>query len=560
MRIGVAITTSQTPPATGSTYNTANAFMIGVGDAGSSTTVTKCASINDVTAAIGPRSATNSVLWDSADVFFREGGGLLFLSRALGSGSAAATLTLQDANTKPSVVITAKSAGVAANGFTASVAVGSGSTFTATTATSTALTAISSFAGIAPGTLVTGTGIPTGTFIVSVNTGASTAVLSQATTASGTGVVVTPGTFTVTLTGPSGTEVHGPFINTAALYADTSSQLVNFSQSAASQFTINNPATLSATALTGGLNGSAPTLSQAQTALANFTITFGPGQVSAPGYTNTTLNGIWSALATHAQANNRVAICDMDDQQTSATLITALGSFGSNAAASYTAFWAGQVVVPSSTNAPGVTRTVPASAVISALCARVDAAGNPNQPAAGNPNGFNLQLQYATGFTGVAGAPLYAQTDIDTLNAAGINTWNNLFGVLQNYGFVSPVLSSTDTIYWQFNHARMRMALEAMAEAVGQPFVFSQISQLDIAAFSADLAGQLVGYVRTGAISTIAPNGSTDQGFVVDTGPTVNTAATMAAGQLLANVSYRPAPFAQLVQVNLNAVPVTAAL
>src|SRR6185437_11870496 len=135
------------------------------------------------------------------------------------------------------------------------------------------------------------------------------------------------------------------------------------------------PTTLAATPLAGGTNGTTPLLANWQSALAAFGPTLGPGQVSAPGQTNTGLNGIWSALGTHAQANNRVAICDMDDAQSATTIITDLASFGTSAVASYCGFWAGDVIVPSSTGTPGQTRTVPPSPVISALCARVDAAG-----------------------------------------------------------------------------------------------------------------------------------------------------------------------------------------
>jgi Right handed beta helix region len=68
-----------------------------------------------------------------------------------------------------------------------------GATFTATTASSITLEAISSFAEIAPNIAISGSGIPTGTHIVSVNEGAGTAVLSQAATASASGVTITPG-------------------------------------------------------------------------------------------------------------------------------------------------------------------------------------------------------------------------------------------------------------------------------------------------------------------------------------------------------------------------------
>lgn len=59
---------------------------------------------------------------------------------------------------------------------------------TGTTATSTALTAISSMTRVQAGMYVFGVGIVPGTFLVSVNVGASSAVLSQAATASASGV------------------------------------------------------------------------------------------------------------------------------------------------------------------------------------------------------------------------------------------------------------------------------------------------------------------------------------------------------------------------------------
>jgi hypothetical protein len=495
MRIGVNVTTSELPPASGSQFNTGAAYMVGRGDSGPVGQYVQCLSISDVTNAIGPRSSTNSVLWDSADVYFREGGGILYISRVVGpSGVVNASITLQDAAAHPTVFFTATYPGAFGNTLEASVVVSS----------------------------------PNYTVLVEDSNGNTL-------------------------------ETHGPYLTSAgnAPLLASASAYGAFTQASGSGFTSAAPTTLAATALTGGAdNYSSATLTNWQAALAAFTLALGPGQVSAPGMTNTALSGIWSALGVHAQTFNRVAICDMRDQQTATTVITDLGSFGTSGVGSYCAFWAGQVLVPSSTGTPGVTRTVPASAVISALCAQVDATGNPNQAAAGD----SYPLQYVQQFTGTLGAPLYGQSDIDTLNAAGVNTWNTVFGVRQNYGFSSSVLQSTDTIYWQFNHARLRMSLEADSQVIGQPFVFSQLSQTDITAFGSDLAANAADYVTSKAFSTIAPDGSTDQGFVVNTASPINTATTMAAGQLNAVLSYRPAPFAQLVDIQLAAVPATANL
>lgn len=558
MRVGVLITASESPPNVNNPFNTASAFMAGYGDTGVVGSAVKCLSIGQVASVVGARSATNEELYDSADVYFREQGSVLYISRIVGTTPVNSTLTLNDGNAKPSIAIVSKYPGSAPNQYDVTVTNGTSATFTATTASTTALTAISSCANIGPGTLITGTGISADTYIVSVNTTAGTAVLSQAATASSSGVTMTPGTFTVTmtdLTGQFATETHGPYINTAALYADLTSQMVTFTQSAASMFTINSPAVLSATALTGGTdNRSTVNLTTVGNALAAFTPALGPGQVSAPGFTNTTLNGIWSLLDTHANANNRIALKDADDGQLAATIITDVGSYGTAATAAWGELHAGQVQAPGVTY--GTNRLIPASAVVSALCAQVDATGNPNQA----PAGPNFPLGYCIGFSGVNGAPLYGQSDIDALNAAGINTWNTVFGVLQNYGAVTPVPQTSDPVYWRLPSARLRMAVTAAFQVVAQPFMFSNLDGqgLDIVAFSGDLAAKMSNFVTAKAISTLAPDGTQDQGFVVDTSP--NTPTTMGAGQLLANVSYRPAPFAQLIEIQLIAVPTTASL
>lgn len=65
-------------------------------------------------------------------------------------------------------------------------------TFTATTNATTTLSAVSSFANISVGCYVTGSGIPQGTTVSSIDTSTSTLVMSKAATTSGTAVVITP--------------------------------------------------------------------------------------------------------------------------------------------------------------------------------------------------------------------------------------------------------------------------------------------------------------------------------------------------------------------------------
>lgn len=316
------------------------------------------------------------------------------------------------------------------------------------------------------------------------------------------------------------------------------------------------PSTAAATALSGGSNGTGVNLASYTSALAAFTAPLGPGQVFAPGVTNTTFAGAWSALGTHAQAFNRVAICDMDDNVSAATEITDLGTFGTTGVASYCGFWAGSRSIPGVV--PNTTRTVAPSPVIAALCARVDQSGNPNQAAAGTVFG---PLAYATAAASlVSGAPYdtYSAADLNTLNAAGINTFQRVNGIPCNYGFVSPLLSSSDAIYWQFNHSRFRMALVAQAQLLGQPFVFAQLDGQanQAAAFNGALSNMLLPYAVSGALW--APPGTPPaNAFTVDTGPDVNTPQTQALGQLNATITVSFSYFAQNVQININVVPIT---
>jgi hypothetical protein len=315
------------------------------------------------------------------------------------------------------------------------------------------------------------------------------------------------------------------------------------------------PVSLSATALaTGTDNRGSATITNWTTALTAFAGSLGPGQVFAPGITNTTLSGIWSALGTHAFNNNRVAVCDMDDDVSAATLVSDIASFGTTSVGSYCAFWGGNRTIPGTT--PGTTRSVSPSSVIAALCARVDSGGNPNLAAAG----VNYPLDYATSAASLVSGTTdtYSLADLETLNGAGINTFQTIFGQPLNYGFVSSVPSTTDTTFWQWNHARLRMAIVAEAQIIGQPYVFAQIDGTGSTAtqFGNALQGMLASYYAAGALF----GATAAAAYVVNVGPTVNTPTTMAAGQLNAQIGIRMSPYAQMVTIVINVSPITTAV
>lgn len=546
--LGVTVTTNeQLQGGAGIPVGAGTLFVAGVCDQGppaaAGTTYIKCQSIGDYITAFGDRSPTSATLYDTLDTFFQEGGSVAYVIRVTDNTATSAALTLNDAGTHPTVVATAATPGLAGNGLSVAVTTATAATFTGNiTSSSPNVAVVSSFANIGIGTAVTGTGIPANTYVLSVNPGAGTLVMTANATATTTGVTITPSTYTVTLTDSKGktVETHGPFNTTAALLADTSTYLT-FTQAAGGGFTTNAPAVLAATALTGGADANDLTDISHVVALAGFPPTLGPGTVALPGKTGAT---IWAGLDAHAAANNRFAAKDVVDSPNKATLINGIGTFGTSANASYGIFATGSGIIPGLT--PGTTRTVPASAAVAALRAQVASTGNNNQA----PIGRDWPLTYITGFTNT-----YSDADMASLNAAGINTFANRYGVLCLFGFSTPVSSSADPIFWQASASCERMALVAEGAQIMERYFGKTLDgrNLTITAAQGDLQALVARHWAAGALFG---NAATDAGTVL-VGAPVNTPTTEQAGQLNANLKVRISPFAQAINLSITSVPIT---
>lgn len=547
-QLGIVVTTNEAPSTGGISPSTGTAFFVGQADQGPVSSATLVQSLSNYVAVYGPRTSVSALLYDAVQTFFEEDGSQCYIAREEGSGMVSspatytASLTLNDQGTHPSVVASYATPGAAGNSYQVAVTTSTGPTFTATTATSTALTAISSLANIGVGTLVTGSGIPANTYIVSINAGASSAVLSAATTATATNVTVTPGTFTVAVedVGGSVLATHGPFINTAALYADSPDGYVVFSQSAGGSFTVYSPATLSATFLTGGSDDTSDVSDNTvAVALTLFLPSYGPGQVAVPGQTD---SAIHTSLATHAFANNRIALLDLADASTPTTVIAALGAAPVDP--SYCIITEGSGIIPGVVT--GTTRTVAASAIVAALCSRVDATGNPNQA----PAGTDWALQYVTGFS-----ENFKLSDIQTLNNAGINSFATVNGVLCLFGFSTPITAASDPIFWQASHSRLRMYLVQLFKQTAAPYMFKQIdgNGVLLGALGGKLASELQPLYKAGALFGSTANDA----FRVNVDSSVNPLSQLALGIISAAVAVHMSPFAQEVTLVLSSVPIT---
>jgi hypothetical protein len=567
------VTSSESSGSGGIPTGTGTLFTAGLTDQGppaGGPAYVQCTSLAAYAAAFGPRSSTSSVLYDGLDEFFGEGGQtgkVAYVSRVTDNTATKAALTLNDglASPEPTVSITALTAGTEGNNVFVTVTTSTGTTFTANTATNTTLANISSFANLGVGTPITGAGIAAHTYIVSVNTSAKTAVLNIATTATATGVTITPGTATVTVIAEDTSgdiladEVHGPYYSTTQLFADTSSSYVTFAQSANSGFTVNLPAALTSTAMSGGADASDLTASSYVSALANFPSQLGAGTVTLFGQTSATA---WAGIRDHCNGVggtgvNRWGVLDMTDSSTGAGAVSQVASLASGDW-SRCLFIQGSAVIPPLPGSGGPNRTVAGAATVAALAAQ--AALGDNQAVV--PAGMKWPITYALGFTEYFGpvataglaAGNFAQSDVNAMENVGINCFANFFGTLCLFGFVTPEFN--DPIYDQANAARERMALSNDTLIAMAPYLFDDIDQDSLDALNNDVTAVCLSHYGNDALY----GATSAQAFQVITGSPVNTPTTAETGQINVQIETRFPRYADTVSAAIAVIPVTVNL
>jgi phage tail sheath protein FI len=305
-----------------------------------------------------------------------------------------------------------------------------------------------------------------------------------------------------------------------------------------------DPKAAASVSLTGGDSDlDAITPDDFASALVQFPSNLGPGQLSALGQSD---EDLYAALWNHAKANNRYVIADTPNTTDVDELTAVAGTLPEDELATYGMAFGPWYVVPGG-GGSGATRTVPASAVICGLIARVDATGNPNQAAAGRSWPVSYANEMVIDFS---------DEDREALLGLGINTGKFDLGLLVNYGFETPSDITVDPIFWQGNAARLRMALVALAQAAGAPYVFRNLdAQGKLAAgLKGDLSGDLSSLYHAGALYGETPA----QAYEVIVSSRVNTVNSVAKGELIVEVEYVPSLHAKVVRIVLVAIPVNA--
>lgn len=312
-----------------------------------------------------------------------------------------------------------------------------------------------------------------------------------------------------------------------------------------------NPAVLSASAMSSGSDDRGSiTDADWLVALNRFPTNLGPGQVLAPGMTSATTR---TNLLLHGQANRRIAILDPSDTATVSTVAGEPATIRA-AAGNDAARWGTLAPAPwirINGVAAGTTREVAPSAFVAGLMARSDLAGNPvGQPPAGLTNGVSR--------TALSLAQPYTDTDIATLYAGGANAWKLTPNGIVNYGdqalpdpLVYPLwqgLAANRTVMTVAARADQILANHVFAVIDGQGHEFTKLA--------GELVGMLIPLWEDGSLY----GATLDDAARVDTGPKVNTTATIAARELHAVVAIKTSPAADWVQLSLVRVATSETL
>jgi hypothetical protein len=292
--------------------------------------------------------------------------------------------------------------------------------------------------------------------------------------------------------------------------------------------------------LAGGVDGGAVGAPELATALALFTYAMGPGQVAAPGLTSTASQ---LAVMAHCDTMRRVALLDAIDDPDQADLVTAIDSIQGQTGIRYTSLWAPWALYPAQSG--GAILTVPWSPIQAALISINDRlTGNPNDAAAGVSGVSRLALGLSQ---------FYSDTVRQALNAEGVDLAQIKYGQVRAYGYRTAA-GPTDPNWTWLGNARVITALAHEFDAVAEKYVLRQIDGKHVlfAKLETDLRGVCKRYFDLGAFYGETP----EEAFSVNTSQTVNTPATIAAGEVHAVVRVRCSPTAEWVEIQVVKVPI----
>ena len=304
--------------------------------------------------------------------------------------------------------------------------------------------------------------------------------------------------------------------------------------------------TISKTAFDGGANGTTPTAADCVTALSLFLDSYGSGAVACPEYTgsDSSVGTVPTALITHANANNRIAILHTDDSMTVAqaqnTAEYVTGAITDNL--EHAAIYYPWVYAPSGT--PGVNRLIPPDGYAAGARARAHNNVGQHQPGAG----ITSSARYISGLEAEIG-----KTDSETLDEAKVNVIRFINNSIRIYGARSLSADTDNFRYINAQDVVNHVVVEA--ERALEDILFSVIDGRNriFAEVEARLIGILEPLRLNGALYEAFDQygNRVDWGYTVKCDPSLNPLANLANGTVTARVGLRVSSVGDSIEVSI---------
>lgn len=306
----------------------------------------------------------------------------------------------------------------------------------------------------------------------------------------------------------------------------------------------NNPAVVAPVTLSTGNDDRATITGTSYTnALARFTRDLGSGAVAIPGQ-NTSVH---TALVTHAEQNNRVALLAAARNSTESALKTLAASFDTE----FAGLFAGHLLV---SDGAGGTRNVSPEGYVAAVRSRAHSEVGPWRVPAG-------EIGRARTIVGVDQD--WDRTVTDSLYAARVNPIKSVGGSIRLYGWRS--LSADEANYAMLKDRDFLNYLVVEGESRLEQFVFAPIDAYGqlLSAVHAEIVGLIDPFRERGGIYPLVDpltGDDIDPGYKVETGTNVNTSASLASNEIRARLSVRISPTGALVTLEIVKVATQAGL
>lgn len=263
----------------------------------------------------------------------------------------------------------------------------------------------------------------------------------------------------------------------------------------------------------------------------------GPGQIAFADVQTSTGYG---QLLDAGAAGNRFAVLDESDTTSKTTMLGASSAMRSHVNARWGALFGPWIEIPGLV--PGTTRWIPPSAGVCAAISRNDQAGiSPDQAPAGDYGILDQALDVRAQF------PL--DQDREDLNEGGVNLVQVIDGAVTIYGFRTLVSKISNPNWYQAANSRLYMSIAANADAILKKYVMKTIDGQGhlFANLANELTALLTGYWNDDALF----GATAAEAFAVDTGDSVNTPETIAAGEIHAKIQVVMSPTGEAVELDI---------